>query len=214
MKITEEIIKKLKPGQKRSHSSEKGDPTLIIKCRNDGNRDFYLRYRINGKDKSKKIGRHISSYANGITLKKAKELAKNFPTFSVKKHNVETFKNTQSDTEENNTFSDLLSLYINNLYSTKKRSAKSVENSIKIHIRIHQDICQLKASKIEPEHIQYILAVMDEEGIKREINKVRAYMHAAFEISKFLDYDARNLKNQLSRFKIKYNPVKMVPKIK
>jgi len=214
--LTEEKIRSLTPGKKMSDKSPKGQPTLYIKANKTGARDFYIRYRTNKKYREKKIGRHFRSSPNndGITLKKAREITKTYPIEELIKPRNRVIKQKE-ETSSGDTFGDLLSEYVLNLKSKKKRSANSVENSINLHIKKpHPKLIGMKASDIESRHIQEILALMVKKDLKREVNKVRSYIHAAFEYAARFDYDPRTLGTNKQLFNIKNNPATLIPVIR
>lgn len=110
-------------------------------------------------------------------------------------------------------FEDLLQSYVKSLYRRERKTAREIETSIATHIlKPFPELARRKANEIVVDDIVVIIRKMLAKGITTRCNRVRTFMHAAFEFGMKADNDPLHYVEQGKRFHIQFNPVKAVPK--
>lgn len=227
--LTEKELAALKPKErsyKVTDATRRGEGTLVIKVLPNGKREFYYRYRHDGVDRTISVGRHQQSPGDGgLTLAearaKAHELVRQRRDVGDLKGHLEAQRRKAAEVARQaalearvGTFADLLDAYVHRLVEASKSSAKEVHAALVRHVvKPWPDVAKTKAREIRASDIQAILARMVSNGVQRETNKVRSYLHAAFAFAGKSDNDPRRLAEDGHLFNIGSNPVALVPRI-
>jgi len=110
-------------------------------------------------------------------------------------------------------FGQLLESYVANMEAQGKRSFKSVEVSLGTYVRRpFPEMIDKKANEIEAGDIKLIISRMIGNKITTHANRVRSYLHAAFQHGLNQDNNPRHYTDSPLLFNLKYNPVAFVPK--
>lgn len=110
-------------------------------------------------------------------------------------------------------FEDLLKSYVKNLYRLERKTAREVETSLNTHvIKAFPELSKRKANEICVDDIVSIIRKMLAEGTTTRCNRVRSFIHAAFEFGMKADNDPLHYVEQGKRFHIQFNPVSAVPR--
>lgn len=199
MKFTENTIKGLKAKEASYRIAEKGsDKGFGIKVTPAGAKTFFLQYAANGKRRFLNLGRYPS-----ITLSEARENCRKQRAI------IDGGIDPQATpTIKDGTVNDLFSYYIEQMIAAGKKTADKVKRDLEFN---SQEILSLPANSIEPHHIKQLLFNIIERGSTVQSNRIRSYLHRAFDIGIHHDNDPQNMGKKLM-FNIKVNPVASVPK--
>ena len=218
---TDREIKGLRPKEKEyritENSRERNRGRLALKILPDGSKYFYFQYFARNKRKTISIGRYKSA-ANmvGVTLSEARDKAREWGALiskgiDVKHHLEEIFRQNAKD--KLGSFQHLLDSYVASMEANGKRSYKHVERSLKMYIETpFQSIMILPANEIDTRMIRDIIGRMIEKGVTTHSNRVRSYLHAAFQHGIMQDNNPRKFTKQRVTFDLKFNPVSLIPR--
>ena len=217
--FTKYDIQKLKPKAtpyKRAEHAPRGEGRLIVRVLPSGTREFFYRYRTQGQDQTLALGRYDQTGNNGKTLagirkalRESRELQR--ITGDVKAHLAAQARKRDVEARRGS-FEQLLGAYVAYLRAEGRPSADQVETIFKRHVITPFPLLKsAKASEIEPEDIQRILGRMVKAGITRQVNKTRAYLHAAFKRGNKQHLDPRTVAKDGVLFALKSNPVTDIP---
>ncbi|MCC5880051.1 MAG: tyrosine-type recombinase/integrase [Idiomarina sp.] len=108
------------------------------------------------------------------------------------------------------TIEDMFSYYIEKMKADGKRSYNEVISAVErdVYVEIDKSIA---ANEVTSRQIAEILAKMIQRGAATGSNRLRSYLHAAFNTAIKHDNDPANLHNQM-RFGLTQNPVTPVPR--
>jgi integrase len=220
---TDREIKGLKPQKKEyritENSRERNRGRLAIKVLPDGHKYFYFQYFIRNKRKTISIGRYKSiSNIAGVTLAEARDKAREWgalvsKSIDVKQHLEEIARENAKD--KLGSFQHLLDSYVAGMEANGKRSYKHVERSLKMYVTTpFQSIMILPANEITTRVIRDIIGRMIDKGVTTHSNRVRSYLHAAFQHGIMQDNNPRKYTKQRLVFDLKFNPVSLIPRQK
>lgn len=211
--------------QIKEQSRGRGQGVFIARILGNGEIDFYFKYFINEKEKSKKIGRYGNS-KNQLTLAQAKvEFRKLSATYNAgidpKAQELENIQKIITEKEAQNeilrikqlqgSLSQLAEFYLIHLKENKGQSHfRNVQNSFLKDLPILN--LNTKASDINKDDIVLILHAITERGSLVMANRMRAYLSAMFQYGIFFDNSVEAVKRQ-TKFFIQSNPVLNVQKI-
>jgi integrase len=232
-RFTEELIRRLdrreKP-YKLTEDGNRGEGRLLIKVHPSGLKEFFYRYRLNGQDKTIKLGRYRQNPNDGgVSLREARDkvaalIRLHKDVGDVKAHQQEERRKSEEAAEKERrmqelearrgTLTQLLDGYVNALEQAGKVSAKEADGIFTRHIKKpFPKLILRKAHEITPEDIQTILGRLVQNGAKRTVNKTRSYLAAAFAWAGKSDLDPRRIAESGAVFKLGSNPVLLIPRI-
>ncbi|MCW7555684.1 tyrosine-type recombinase/integrase [Endozoicomonas gorgoniicola] len=111
------------------------------------------------------------------------------------------------------TLKDLCDSYVANMWRQKKKSARQVETCLARYVlKPFPTLAATKAAEITAGDIVSILKRMIENGITTTSNRVRSYLHTAFEYGIRSDNDPLHQVEQAQYFLLDHNPVSAVPR--
>jgi len=225
--FTDAFIESLKPKAapyKRSETARRGEGRLIVRVlpKRKGQpvvKEFFYRYRPNGRDSMLALGRYDPKGENGgKTLKQINRLLNEKRTLQDTHGDVKAYElaKARQDALEarKGSFRQLLDAYVKSLEDAGKPSARQVKTLFKLHVLDpFPELAKASANEILPDDIQAILARMVKAGITRQVNVARSYLAAAFSFGAKADNDPRTLARDGVLFGLKSNPVSVVPRI-
>jgi integrase len=217
--FTDPFIRALKPKAtpyKLAEHAPRGEGRLIVRVLPNGTKEFFYRYRPDGRDKTLALGRYDQTGRNGKTLagirkalREKRELQRD--TGDVKEHLLAEARKGEAE-RRRGSFEQLLTAYVDYLKAKKAVSWKQVQGIFRRHIiKPFPTLAQTKANKIEPGDIQRILSKMISAGLTRQVNKTRAYITAAYSLGMASDTDPRTTAKDGVLFSVKANPVTSDP---
>jgi hypothetical protein len=201
--FTDKHIKSLKPRTAPFRVSEdtnrRGVGRLIVEVKPTGNRYLFYKYfqKLNGKSNKTLIslGRYKSSpRASGISLADARTKVLEFENLQrngkdpkaylvAKKLDEQEESRKIVQKKSHGTFDDLLNAYLEKMESDGKRSVQQVRRSLKTYVRDpFPELLPVRAKKIDTDDIRRIISRMIANKITTHSNRVRSYLHAAFQI--------------------------------
>ena len=111
------------------------------------------------------------------------------------------------------TLADLLDAYLGWMQANGKRTAGHVRSSLDRYVgKPFPGLAAAKANEITPADIRDVLARMIDRGVTTHTNRVRSYLHAAFQFGLEAEHDPRKYLGRLVSFGLTFNPVSAVPR--
>ncbi|OBU22871.1 site-specific integrase [Photobacterium kishitanii] len=202
-----------KPYYKWDKDGQRGTGKLAVQVTPRGSKCFTFRYFVNGKTKFIQLGVFPE-----LTLLKAREKAKEYgamlkdgldPKAEMIAYNINQEQIRQEEAQKGS-FEQLINGYVDKLKSDGKRSSERVLKAIEKDV-FNVIPKTIKAKDITSNEIKLVLAKMIQRGAAAHSNKIRSYLHAAFNFGLKHDNDPANLNSQVL-FGLLYNPVAAVPK--
>lgn len=235
-KLVHTTINALKKGTLSEALDGKGSGSLIFERRTSGIL-VYLSLRQNGKQERLKLGGYADMpLAKWRTYAAAKSLEiRSFEGIAAYKQ-AETIRELRERMAEQaearqGTFGQLLEAYVQNMERLGRSSAKEVRGALKLNVLTpFPDLADRKAKEINPPDISDILrhcltrAVASKgkgkrltkasatNGKKRQADKLRSYMQAAFSFGLKNDLDPLRAGDAV-QYGLTANPVRDVPTI-
>jgi integrase len=219
-KVTPDAILEIK-----ENSKGRGQGVFVARILTNGNVDFYFRYFIDEKEKSKKIGRYGKTHGL-FTLAKAKvkfrELSALYQSGKDPKVHEQEIAQKLEDEERaqreierkkqmHGSIGQLSEFFLDHLKQTAGETHfRNVRNAFKNDL----DIIDLekKASDITKGDIIEILHVIAGRGSEIMANRMRSYLSAMFEYGMVFDDSTESIAKH-TQFFIQSNPVSKVQRI-
>lgn len=192
--------------------------------------EAYYRYREKGKETFLKIGQYkITRNGYGYTLAECRERAQQLSKLrrecngDLKAHleaqaleyqqKQRELKRQEELAKTQGTLSELCETYVSSLYRQGKKSARVVKGAFTLYVlEPFPNLAKTKAKDITVEDIVTIIRRMIEKGITTTSNRLRSYLHAAYEYGMKADNNPREQVEHGKRFLIEHNPVSAVPR--
>ena len=203
MKFTDNLVKGLKSKNNPYRLFEKGsDKGFGIQVTPSGTKSFFLQYALNGRRKYLYLGRYPSTSLSDAR-NKARENRENIL-------NGTHISVSQEPMISQGSLEDLINYYIGQMRTEGKRSWKKVLADIEYNVFTVIGKNTL-AKDVAPTQIRKVLHKIIQRGAEVQANRIRSYLHRAFEIGIFHDNDPKSLSDEYV-FNIVANPVASVPK--
>ena len=226
-KLTDTMIRGLKPGEKRSESLDAGG-SLLIKYRKGKRpiREYYFRDRSNGNDITVKLGTTETLRSLIEARDAGRSMANKSAAVSNLKFQLEEEKRKTKEAEGAairerlrldglGNLSQLCEVYRDKMKSENKSSYAKVYAALERYvIEPYPDLASKQANLITADDIKLILKTMYDRGITTTINRTRGDLHAAFNVGLTYDHDITIQRADNLCFDITANPVTKVKKIK
>lgn len=215
--LTVSSVRGLKPKDKPYYewdtNSQRGRGKLGVQVTPKGSKRFVFRYFLEGKAKFISLGQFPELSLNDARTKQ-KELGELLIQGVDPKEQIaqEQALKEQQLYEESLTGSleQLINGYVANMKREGKRTGQRVLKCIETDV--YSVIPKAKkAREVTPNDIKLVLGKMIHRGAAAHSNKIRSYLHAAFNYGLKHDNDPVNL-NTNTLFGIPFNPVTPVPK--
>ena len=219
MAITQKEILALKPKANAYYKFDddrtKGAGRLGIKVLSSGNKSFVFRYYRDGKRAFIQLGRFPQ-----LSLVKAREQAKKLGALVIqgidpkdeREAKYLAIERAKKEEAQKGSIQQLFVSYTNQMEKDGKRTfeqvLKSLEKEVYPVVPRHTKACDVNTQDL----IQ-VLSYMIQRGAVTQSNRVRSYLHAAFNHGLTHENDPANVLNG-TKFGITYNPVSAIPKQK
>ncbi|MUJ05024.1 DUF4102 domain-containing protein [Pseudomonas aeruginosa] len=194
--LTDKQVRSLKPEPGRDYVKSdgrgaRGEGVLLLKVRENGTKEFYYQWHIQGKKKQRKLGTWPA-----LGLAEAREKA----------------RQQSPSAEGDGSLADLIDSYLGKLDTEGAASAGNVRWAMGKYVTgPWPHLAKRAASEIEPGDIRDILAKMIGDGVTTYCNRVRSSLHAAYQHGLGLQFNPRSYGSTSVRFGLKYNPVASIP---
>lgn len=211
--------------QIKEKSRGRGQGVFVARVLGNKDVDFYFKYFVNGKEKSKKIGRY-GNIQGQLTLAQAKsEFRKLSAIYGsgidpkiLEQENTQKLAKEKNDQDEierkkqmQGSLGQLSEFYLAHLKkNTGEIHFRNVRNAFKKDLFIISP--DTKASDITKRDIIQILHVITERGSEIMANRMRSYLSAMFQYGIFFDDSVESITRQ-TQFFIQSNPVTTVQKV-
>ena len=209
----------------KEKSRGRGQGVFVARFLESAEVDFYFRYFVDGKAKSKKIGRYgntqgkltlakakasfrklSETYCSGIDPKiQEKESAQKIAEEKIVQNEIERKKQMQGSIKK-----------LSELYLAQLKQNKSETHFLNVQKAFKKDLpiigLETKASEITKIDIIRVLHAITERGSLIMANRMRAYLSAMFQYGIYFDDSVEAVTKQ-TQFFIQSNPVITVQKI-
>ncbi|MGF1694762.1 integrase arm-type DNA-binding domain-containing protein [Vibrio kyushuensis] len=194
-------------------TAERGKGRLGIQVAPTGAKSFKFRYFKDSKAVFIPIGRFP-----GVTLARARKTAESYSELLSQGINpLDYLKEKESEQEylaqelqRSGSFEQLIELYTLDKCKRGKRNYEDDKQKIISNIYPYVDKTR-RAKEFEPSDFMEALSIPIQEGYAPKSNKLRSYLHAAFEFGLKNDNDPAS-NNSNVKFSLKYNPISAIPK--
>jgi integrase len=227
---TDKQIQSIQPIDKRFRLAEttrqRGTGRLVLDVQPNGIKTFFFKYSRKLDDSSKRIHLKIGLYrknGSGFSLSDARDKVKEYSDlikkgidpkeFLEEQFKLEQANRKQKEAEKNQaTFGQLLDSYVANLEATGKTSFESIDQSFTTYVRNpFPGLIKRKSNEIETADITEVLRTMIQNGVTTHTNRVRSYLHAAFQHGLQQDNNPRDFLDKPKIFNLNFNPVTHIP---
>jgi integrase len=218
--FTDRDVRGFKPKAKDYYQTEKtrtrGSGRLAVRVRPNGSKEWMFVYWVDGRRKVKKIGTYPT-----ISLADARAQAASFSKLFQEGLDVRAHLEQQQRTkraqaaiqDSQGTLEELLESYLAWMDAQGRRSTSHVRSSIERYVvRPFPGLVKTKAREVTAQDIQRILQRMLQRGITTHANRVRSYLHAAFQHGFFQETNPRTYLAVPISFGLAFNPVSGVPR--
>ena len=211
--------------QIKERSRGRGQGVFVDRVLGNREVDFYFKYFVNRKEKSKKIGRYGNAHGQ-LTLAQARsEFRKLSATYSsgldpkiIEQENAQKLAKEKKDKDEierrkqmQGSLGQLSEFYLAHLkQNTGQTHFRNVQTAFKKDLFIIS--ANTKASDIKKEDIIKVLHAITGRGSMIMANRMRSYLSAMFQYGIFFDDSVESVTKHLQFF-IQTNPVTTVQKI-
>ncbi len=226
-KLTDTMIRSLKPGEKRSESLDAGG-SLLVKYRKGKLpiREYYFRDRSNGNDITVKLGTTKTLRSLSDARNAGRVMANKSAAVSDLKFQLEEDKRKAKEAEAESirerlrlenlgTLAQLCEVYRDKMAAEDKSSYAKVYAALQRYVlNPYPHLANKKANLITANDMKMVLRAMFDRGITTTINRTRGDLHAAFNVGLTYDHDITIQRADNLCFDISSNPVAKVKKIK
>lgn len=229
-------IKPVKSDQWLTDAGKRGEGKLLFRVSPDGGKRFYYRRPVGfGSRVPVSLAPYDSTGSAGYTLRQARDkvaeleqlrraikadpiahLAAEARRKESEEAQAREAQRQAAEEAKRGTFGDLLDAYVRHLRQCgKERSAKEVDGAFTLHVRKpFPDLIDRKAGSITRGEVLAILTRMTEKEITRGVNKMRAFLMAAFNLPIKAEGDPRAAVAMGQDFAISANPVALTKRIR
>lgn len=193
----------------------RGTGRLGVKVLASGNKNFVFRYFKEGRRLFIQLGRFptlslVDARARvhelGLMLKQGLD-----PKYELAKE-AQNREEKRKEDESKGTLEFLFESYVGQMIKDKKRTASNVLKALENEVYPFIDK-RTKACDVTTGQIVEIIAHMIERGAPTQSNRVRSYLHAAFNYGLSHDNDPAHFLRS-DKFGLVFNPVSLIPKQK
>lgn len=205
------------------HDLSRGMGSLLLQVSNTGAATFRYLQKVSGKRSYVTLGNYVKDGNGGITLAEARKLALEYGGLAKKGIDVKSLllekqaEKARLDAMRENekkagSFEQLIDSYITTMQNEGKRTWPRVLSSIE------KDVFPIiprnqRAKSVTDSQIIDILSGMIERGAETQSNRIRSYLHTAFNIGLKHDKDPAKRQTEVI-FGLERNPVAHIPKQK
>lgn len=224
---TDREVKAFQPKEKTyflaENSRKRNAGRLAIEVRPDGSKHFYFQYYQDGKRRFVRIdGYKATPRSSGLTLVEARDRADELSELykqgiDVKAH-LQRFEQEEAAKRhleaQRGSFEQLLESYVATMKAEGKRTWANVKDDLDRYVLTpFPHLKSLKAADITVNDIKSILSRMiNDKSITTASNRVRSYLHTAFQHGLKQDNDPRNYLQTDVQFNLPFNPVSAIPR--
>jgi integrase len=206
-------------------TNQRGQGRLTLEVHPNTNRYFYYQYFRDGKRKYVMIGKYKQSAKEpGYTLSEARDQALVYSDIHKQGFDVKRYLADQKlqedarikeleDRKRQGNFEQLMDSYLDAMETQGKRSVYYVRKALDRYVRKpYPEIIRLKANEVSSKQIGVIIRRMLNKGITTQTNRLRSYLHTAFEHGIKQDNDPRRYASEGIMFNLLVNPVSSIPR--
>ena len=204
----------------KCEDATRGMGSLILQVNKAGTGTFRFSQKIDNKRSFIVIGKYCKHGTSGISLSEARKKFYELGKLAKGGHDVKAtlaeelaLKEKAKEIENSRgTFGALIDSYIYSMKADGKRTWSRVLNSIEVDVYPNISPEQIAAT-VEDSQIITLLAEMINRGAVTQSNRVRSYLHTAFNVGLKHDKDPAKIHTD-TLFNLKGNPVAYIPKQK
>lgn len=211
--LTEKQVKALKPKEKEYTVSDdtgsRREGRLVMRVRPNGTKEWVYVYYLGKCKKKVSVGKYPT-----LSLAHARDqvqvLAQVLNEGNDPGRYLRDQKSGKTESDERGALGLLIGAYIENMKDLGKPSYKEVEKTLERYVKKDfERIWNKEAYRVTSEDIHDILEFHIDRGITTSANRLRAYLHAAYQFGLTSEFNPRAKDKQ--KFGLKINPVSVVP---
>ncbi|WP_438768072.1 tyrosine-type recombinase/integrase [Kushneria sp. TE3] len=222
--LTESKVKALKPKEKEyiisDDTRERGTGRLILRIRPHGAKEWQYRYREGGKRKKVTLGTHPN-----MPLSKAREeaakAASGIAGFTVQGKGKNALKSPTAappatiqaalDETPYGTLGELCHAYTENMRELGRRTADETYRRLQRYVqKPYPHLWSKPAREVQVRELTKLLSDYIQRGITTTTNRLRAYLHAAYQYGLTSENDPRRIST--TKWGLVANPVSAIAK--
>jgi len=229
-------LKTLAPGETATESLPgRGTGSIYFERRVSGAIEAYYRRREAGKAQKTKLGIYRMTHRSaGLTLAELRDKARELAQIAAEHGDVKAYLAEQEAQAEHarverqrllaeaerrqqvedarGSLADLFKDYIEGRRGMVRESqVLELERVLRVEIEeAHPELAAMKARDVKPDHVRAILLPIWDRGSKGMADKVRAYLHAAFQYGLTAEHSLARTSRK--SFALESNPAAMLPK--
>jgi hypothetical protein len=190
LKLTDKAVRAAPHGAKLTDDGEYGGGRLVLIVSTTGTRSWHIRSRVNGSDRSRKLGE--------------------YPTMGLAAARTAARAMGGKELVRTGTLLDLLTAYRESL--GERPTARDAKIVFNLAFPEGDPLLKREAASITTADVAAVLRRRAATGITTSVNRLRSLLHAAFAHAAKYDYDPRKPAGTAT-FKISHNPVTGTPRI-
>lgn len=212
--LTDRQIKALKPREREytvsDNTKQRGQGRLVLRIRPNGTKEWLYRYHLDGRKRRAALGVYP-----GVSLVEARQQAQTLGVVLGEGDDPSAYLRQQRDEKAVNrsagTLGDLLEAYCDDMEASGKRTHEQVRRRLRYFVRDpFKSRWDKPARDITSGDIRDILAHHIDRGVTTTTNRVRSYLHAAYQFGLTSEHDPR--RRRTASFGLTGNPVTNVPR--
>lgn len=227
--MNDQMIKGMAAGSELTESlGGRGTGTLVVRRRAEGSQPVaYFRYSHLGRRQLISIGRYkLTQGSSGLTLSALRNEARKLSDLLAEQPDLKAYLEQQEVEAEQQkaelerlaaieaakgTFRQLFSAYIHDREGAGVRAdqVKDFRRILAVDLEKYPDVMGMLAKDIQPAHINKLLSPIVKRGAVRQADKVRSFLHAAFQYGLKRDNQIGSSTEAVT-FDIAANPVAVV----
>lgn len=213
--LTDKQIKAFKPKEKEytvsDDNRQRGTGRLILRVRPSGTKEWMYRYHLDGRKRRLSLGNYPS-----ITLSRAREDAQDLATVITSGKDPADYlrdkRAEQTLSRNKGTLGNLCDAYCDDMAVRGKSSAEETRERLYRYIKTpFATKWKTPAAEITPHDISDMLAHHMARGITTTTNRVRSYLHAAYQYGIESELDPRR-RSKAGSWGLESNPVASIPR--
>jgi len=213
--LTDRQIKALKPGERdytvSDDTRQRGAGRLVMRVRPSGAKEWLYRYHLDGRKRRVSLGDYP-----GMTLVRARDEAQTLAHALTQGDDPAAYlrrlRASQADVRSHGSLGDLCEAYCDDMAARGKSSAEETRKRLHRYIKApHRTKWDAPAHEIDSTDIRDMLAHHIQRGVTTTTNRVRSYLHAAYQYGLESELDPRRRSRSVT-WGLTANPVGNVPR--
>lgn len=212
--LTDRQVKALKPRESEytvsDDTRQRGTGRLVLRVRPSGVKEWLYRYHLDGRKRRVSLGAYPGT-SLVAARDQAQELAGVLDSGDDPSAHLRAMRADKAASRQAGTLGDLCEAYCDDMAAQGKSSAEETRKRLHRYVkRTHGTIWRMPAHEVTGHHVRDILAHHIQRGVTTTTNRVRSYLHAAYQHG--LESELNPRKRSGVAWGLTHNPVSDVPR--